>query len=73
MKESKSRSASDGIFDLVPMDQMTDAEAAVRAAAENLSAEIQDRLQTADALSDKDRKEILKVARDALNPFQSQA
>lgn len=61
---------TDGLFDRVPMDQMTDAEVAVRAAAENLSAEIQDRLQTADALSDVDREAILKSTRDALQLFQ---
>ncbi|TWU20934.1 ATP synthase subunit alpha [Novipirellula galeiformis] len=59
-----------GYFDPVPMDQMTEAEAAVRDAAGSLSAELQDRLQTADALSAADRDEILKIARDALQSFQ---
>ena len=60
---------TDGLFDQVPMDQMTDAETAVQVAAQSLSAELQDRLQTADALSDMDREEMLKIARDALQSF----
>ncbi|QDV26438.1 alternate F1F0 ATPase, F1 subunit alpha [Aureliella helgolandensis] len=61
---------TDGLFDQVPMEQMATAEAAVRAAGSSLSADIQDRLQTADALSGADRDAILDAARRALQPFQ---
>ncbi|QDS94424.1 ATP synthase subunit alpha [Roseimaritima multifibrata] len=62
---------TEGLFDTVPMDRMPDAEAAVRVAGEALPDELKDRLRNADTLSDADRDEILSVARDALQPFQS--
>jgi F-type H+-transporting ATPase subunit alpha len=52
------------------MDQMTAAETAVQAAAESLSADIQNRLQTADTLPNRDREVILGIARGALQSFQ---
>jgi len=59
-----------GLFDGVALDQMPDAERAVRKAAANLSAELCGRFESADPLSDEDRFKIIEIARQALNPFQ---
>jgi F-type H+-transporting ATPase subunit alpha len=58
------------LFDRVPLDQMTDAEHAVHDAAAKLPAEVCARLETADKLSDEDRKTIIEIARQALARFQ---
>ena len=58
------------LFDRVPLDQMTDAEHAVQKAAANIPAEVRARFETADKLSDEDRKTIIEIARKALAPFQ---
>jgi F-type H+-transporting ATPase subunit alpha len=58
------------LFDRVPIEKMADAEFAVNRAAENLPKEISDRFETADKLSDEDRKRIVEAARLALIPFQ---
>jgi F-type H+-transporting ATPase subunit alpha len=58
------------LFDPVPLDQMTDAEHAVHEAAANIPAEVCARFETADKLSDEDRKAIIEIARKSLAPFQ---
>jgi F-type H+-transporting ATPase subunit alpha len=58
------------LFDPVPLDQMTDAEHAVREAAANLPAEVCARFETAAKLNDEDRKTIIEIARKALARFQ---
>ncbi|MBN1569223.1 MAG: F0F1 ATP synthase subunit alpha, partial [Acidobacteria bacterium] len=58
------------LFDRVPLDQMTDAEQAVHEAAADIPAEVSERLNTADKLSDKDRETIIEIAGKALAPFQ---
>ncbi|MHB8354899.1 MAG: F0F1 ATP synthase subunit alpha, partial [Burkholderiales bacterium] len=58
------------LFDLVPLEQMKDAEQAVREAAANLPAEVCTRFDTATALSDEDRAAVIQVARNALARFQ---
>jgi len=58
------------LFDKVPMDHMTDAEHAVHESATSIPTDVRDRLDTADKLSDEDRKSIIEVARLALIPFQ---
>jgi len=58
------------LFDLVPIDQMTEAEHAVRAAAAQIPSDLCTRFETATKLSDEDRKAIIEVARLALSPFQ---
>ncbi len=58
------------LFDAVPLDQMIDAEAAVRKAAATIPDEVRARFETADKLSDEDRKTIIEIAREALVPFQ---
>ncbi len=61
------------LFDAVPLDKMTAARGAVRAAAANLPPEVNARFETADKLSDEDRAAILAIARQALAPFQPKA
>jgi hypothetical protein len=51
------------LFDRVPLDQMTDAEHAVREAAADIPAEVRARLETAAKLSDEDKKAIIEIAR----------
>ena len=58
------------LFDPVPLDQMTDAEHAVHEAAANIPTEVCARFETADKLSDEDRKTIIEIARKALARFQ---
>ena len=54
------------LFDPVPIDQMKDAENAVREAAKNIPAEVCERFDTAEKLSDEDRATIIQIARTAL-------
>ena len=58
------------LFDTVPSDQMTAAEHAVQEAAANIPVEVCARLDTAEKLSDEDRKTIIEIARQALEAFQ---
>ena len=58
------------LFDRVPLDQMMDAEHALREAAANIPAEVRERLDTADKLSDADRETIIAIARTSLARFQ---
>jgi F-type H+-transporting ATPase subunit alpha len=60
------------LFDQVPIDQMTDAEQAVREAAANIPAEVCARFETAEKLNDEDRKTIIEIARKSLAHFQPQ-
>jgi len=62
-----------GFFDDVPLPKMTDAIGAVKAAAATIPDDVQKRLETADKLTDKDRKAIVDIAREALAEFHSQA
>ncbi len=57
-------------FDPISLEKMPEAEKAVGEAAEKLPAALRDRLETADKLSDEDRKTILEQARTALASFQ---
>jgi len=59
-----------GLFDHVPLDQMTDAEHALREAPAKIPAEVRERLDTADKLSDEDRETIIQIARQTLARFQ---
>jgi F-type H+/Na+-transporting ATPase subunit alpha len=59
-----------GLFDSVPLAQMTDAEHTVGAAATNIAAKVSQRLVTAEKLSDEDRNTIIDIARQALANFQ---
>ncbi len=57
-------------FDRVPLDQMTDAERALREAAADIPAKVREKLNTAEKLGDDDRETILQIARKALVRFQ---
>ena len=58
------------LFDPVPIEKMPDAERAVNEAAASIPAEVSARFETAEKLSDEDRKVIIAIAREALAPFQ---
>ncbi|MDQ6913998.1 MAG: F0F1 ATP synthase subunit alpha, partial [Verrucomicrobiota bacterium] len=57
------------LFDDVPLERMKEAEQALRAAAAKIPAEVVERLNTADKLSDEDRKTITDLAQQALVSF----
>ena len=59
-----------GLFDSVALDKMTDAEAAIQNAAARIPAEVSARFESADKLSNEDRKTVIDIARKALTPFQ---
>ena len=61
------------LFDGVPLDRMPDAEHALRVAAADIPAEVRERLDTAEKLSDEDRETIIQIARQALEEFSPQA
>jgi F-type H+-transporting ATPase subunit alpha len=58
------------LFDSVPLDQITDAEQALRDAAADIPAEVRERLDTAETLSDEDRETIIQIASKSLARFQ---
>jgi len=62
-----------GLFDVVELGRMTDAEHAVRDAAADIPAEISARFNAADKLSDEDRATIIQIASKALAGFQPKA
>jgi F-type H+-transporting ATPase subunit alpha len=62
---------SAGLLDPVPIDQIDEAEQALSKAAETIPAEVRGRFDTAEALSDEDRKAITEIARQALSPFHA--
>ena len=57
------------LFDEVPLDEMSQAELAVRAATADIPVEITARLASTEKLTDEDRDGILQPVRDALAPF----
>jgi F-type H+-transporting ATPase subunit alpha len=61
----------EGHFDDVPLDRMKEAEAAVQEAADHLSANLQMRLSSTDALGDADRAAITQAAVAALVRFRA--
>jgi len=58
------------LFDRVPLDQMTDAEHALRDAAAQIPAEVCKCLDSADKLTDDDRKAIIEIGSKSLYRFQ---
>jgi len=58
------------LFDGVALNQMTEAEQAVRAAAADMPPEVCARFDSAGKLSDEDREAIIQIARTALASFQ---
>lgn len=59
------------LFDLVPLDQMTEAEHALREVAADIPADVRERLDTAEKLSDSDRETIVEIARRSVARFQT--
>jgi F-type H+/Na+-transporting ATPase subunit alpha len=60
------------LFDAVPLEQMTEAQQAVREAAADITAEVSERFDSAKKLSDEDRAAIIKIASNALTSFQAE-
>ncbi len=60
---------SERLFDAVSMDQMIEAEQAVKDAAASLPTEICERMDTATTISDDDQRAIVEMARQALARF----
>lgn len=60
------------LFDAIPLDQMPDAEQAVRTAVASLPADLRARSESAKKLADTDRQVMIETARQALARFQSQ-
>ena len=58
------------LFDLVPLDQMTEAEHALCEVTADIPADVRERLDTAEKLSDADRETIVQIARKSLARFQ---
>ncbi len=58
------------LFDPVPLEKMSEAEQAVRAASAKIPDDVTARFDTADKLSDEDRVAILALATTALAPYQ---
>jgi F-type H+/Na+-transporting ATPase subunit alpha len=59
-----------GLFDSVPLDRMANAEKAVQKAAASITADVRKRFESADKLSNEDRKAIVEIAQQVLIPFQ---
>ena len=57
------------LFDDVPLVRMTDAEHSLRETAADTPAEVRERLDSAEKLSDEDRETIIEIARKALEEF----
>ena len=58
------------LFDQVPLGQMTDAEHALCEVTADIPADVRERLDTAEKLSDADRETIVQIARKSLARFQ---
>jgi F-type H+-transporting ATPase subunit alpha len=61
---------SGGLFDVVPVNKVQEAEAALQKIIKELPKEVLNRLLSDNDLSDTDRKIILKIAGDTLAPFK---
>jgi F-type H+-transporting ATPase subunit alpha len=57
------------LFDLVPLDRMRDAEQALRETAPKIPADVRERLNTAERLSNEDREAMIQIARTSLQRF----
>src|SRR5664280_408704 len=61
---------SGGLFDVVPVNRVQEAEAALQKIITELPKEVLDRLFSDNDLSDADRETILKIAGDTITPFK---
>jgi F-type H+/Na+-transporting ATPase subunit alpha len=64
-------SLKDGLFDLVSIDQMKNAEHAVIMAVDSFPVQVQERLELAEKWTAEDHEMIIHTARESLNNFQS--
>lgn len=61
---------SEGLFDSVTVEDMTDAERCIHEAAVHIPPDVSARFETAKELSDEDRRTLVEIARKALAGFQ---
>jgi len=61
---------SGGLFDVVPVNRVQEAEAALQKIITELPKEVLNRLLSDNDLSDADRETILKIAGDTITPFK---
>jgi F-type H+-transporting ATPase subunit alpha len=61
---------TEGLFDLIPLDKMREAEQALYAASEQIAPDVRERFVSSKDLNDADREGVLKIARQILAPFQ---
>ena len=59
-----------GVFDVIPLERMTEAEQAVQRAASQIPSDVMQRLFSAAELSQRDREAILGVVKNAVTQFQ---
>jgi len=62
-----------GVFDVIPLERMIEAEKAVQRAASQIPADMFERLLSAADVTQEDREAILSVARNAVMQFQEGA
>ena len=62
---------TEGLFDVVVLEQMAEAEGAVREAAKRIPADMMKRFETAKDLATEDRAAIVQIARVTLSSFQA--
>ncbi len=64
---------TEGLFDLIPLDKMREAERILYTASQQIGADVRERLVSNHELNAADRETILKVAREALAPLQKES
>ncbi|OYY41464.1 MAG: F0F1 ATP synthase subunit alpha [Halothiobacillus sp. 35-54-62] len=64
---------TDGLFDNVPLEQVSAAELALHEAATRIPTEVSARFDVTEKLSPEDRNAMIEIARTALEPFQDQS
>jgi F-type H+/Na+-transporting ATPase subunit alpha len=60
-----------GLFDQVPLEQMAEAEYSLHKAAVGIPSDVCKHLASEEKLSDEDRTTIIRIAQQALAPFQA--
>ena len=58
------------LFDAVPLEQMSNAEDAIRKTAADIPAQVRARFESAESLSDQDRNTVIRLGRQALDSIQ---
>ncbi|MFT5312621.1 MAG: F-type H+-transporting ATPase subunit alpha [Paraglaciecola sp.] len=60
---------SHGLFEPVALNQMSKAQSSLQAAVDDFPLELKSRLETADTLSEADKRQILEIAKQQLRPY----